>query len=285
MSGSDTETDGTEVAVPDKRDWPRTEYNTIDWEAAFEQGDHGFIPMVEQSSTAAGILACSLVIIRSLFSRADDSDTRIGFERQLNDAMSACPDGDDTEAGDAERRRRVIELLREIKEHRVERANFHIARIKAGIDKKVERRDIDAKSLLEKAAAFAEEAPDTYVEDLPATAPTPQADRPDEADDLEYSAEGAFVEALSRLLGGRLSVLREGIKPGPIAGALPPYPVSPEFAQRFDDLVREQFAPAMMAACRPFILQAEHRDPKERVAYILENMEERRSREILWESW
>lgn len=285
MSGSDTDKDGTELAVLSKRDWPRTEYGTIDWEAAFEQGDHGLIPMVERSSTAAGILACSLVIIRSLFSRADDADSRIGFERPLNDAMSESPDGDDTASGDAERRRQVIELLREIKEHRVERANFHIARIKAGIDKKVERRDNDAKKLLEQAAADAEETPDIDVGGAEAAESTPRPDQPDAADEPEFSAETAFVEALSRLLGGRLSVLREGIKPGPIAGALPPYPVSPEFAERFDELIRDQFAPAMMAACRPFILQAEHRDPKERVAYILENMEERRSREILWESW
>jgi hypothetical protein len=227
MSGSDTATDGTEVAVPDKRDWPRTEYGTIDWEAAFEDGDHGLIPMVERSSTAAGILACSLVITRSLFGRADDADTRIGFERQLN----------------------------------------------------------DAKKLLEQAAADAEETADIDVDDHEAAESAPLPDRPDDADEPEFSAEAAFVEALSRLLGGRLSVLREGIKPGPIAGALPPYPVSPEFAERFDALIRDQFAPAMMAACRPFILQAEHRDPKDRVAYILENMEERRSREILWESW
>lgn len=285
MSGNDTEADGTEVAVPDKRDWPRTEYNTIDWEAAFEDGDHGLIAMVEQSSTAAGILACSQVIIRSLFSRADDADTRIGFERQLNDAMSESPEGDDTESGDDERRRRVIELLREIKDHRVERANFHIARIKAGIDKQVERRDNDAKKLLEQAAADAEGTAEIDVDDAPAAESSPQPDHPDDADASEYSAEAAFVEALSRLLGGRLSVLREGISPGPIASALPPYPVSPEFAERFGELVRDQFAPAMMSACRPFILQAEHRDPKERVSYILENMEERRSREILWDSW
>ncbi|MEK9754366.1 MAG: hypothetical protein VW338_14325 [Rhodospirillaceae bacterium] len=136
---------------------------------------------------------------------------------------------------------------------RVERANFHIARIKAGIDQPVERRSED--------------------------------DAPDADEDSDISPEQAFVEALSRLLGGRLAALRDGVEPGRIGGAPPPYPVSVEFAERFDTLVREQFAPAMMGACRPFIMQADNRKPRERVAYILENMEQRRSREILWESW
>lgn len=256
MSANAGNAAGTAPAVPDKGDWPRTEHGTVDWEAAFERGEHALIAMVEQTATQAGILACGMVIIRALFSRANDAEERVDYERQLNEAMAASFDGDDVESDDV-RRARVIALLREIKEARIERANFHIARIKAGIDAPSERRGAGKD------------------EDKPAA---PVVDE-------NISAQAAFVEALSRLIGGRLEALRIGIEPGTIAGAPPPYPVSADFAERFDKLVRDQFAPAMTAACRPFIMQADHREPTERVAYILKNMEERRSREILWESW
>jgi len=299
---SDEDAVNAEVpAVPDKRDWPRTEYGTIDWEAAFEAPDVGLIPHVEQSQTANGILACSKVIIHSLFNRKDDADARLDYERKLNDAMIVNMDARDEAVEDAARRDAVITLLRDIKAERFERAEFHIARIKAGVEESQHRREADAAeddatpdvvthddaapdddaalaAPPDDEAPAAEDAPMPDVDDTPETEETPE-------DDIEFTAQEAFVEALSRLMAQRLETLRADVKPGPICRVAPPYPVSPEFAERFDKLIREQFAPAMMGACRPFIMQAEHQDPAARVDYILKNMEERRSREILWGSW
>ena len=151
MSANAGNAAGTAPAVPDKGDWPRTEHGTVDWEAAFERGEHALIAMVEQTATQAGILACGMVIIRALFSRANDAEERVDYERQLNEAMAASFDGDDVESDDV-RRARVTALLREIKEARIERANFHIARIKAGIDL------IETDPLAEEAFRFANRA-------------------------------------------------------------------------------------------------------------------------------
>jgi hypothetical protein len=244
------------AVVPDKKDWPRTSYGTIDWEPAFEHPETGLITLVEQAATAAGVLACCQVVIRALFSRKDDAETRVEYERRVNEAMILSFDGDDGN-DDETRKERVIGLLREIKDIRVERADFHIARIKMGIDKPDERR-----------------------ETMDADAPSGDAEQ-----HADISAPDAFVEALSQLLAGRLEALREDVAPGPIAGRPPPFPVSEAFAQRLDGLIRKEFAPAMMDACRPFLVQAEHKEPAQRIQFILENMEERRSREILWESW
>lgn len=249
MSGINSQVDDELPVVPDKRDWPRTEYGTIDWEAAFEQSDHGLIPLVEQTATASGILACGTVIIDHLFNRKGDADQRRRYDSLLREAVGQA-------VGDDLRRERVITLLRDIKMVRVEHAELHIARLKADAEAATERR--------------AEDNPD---------------DAHETEIDPDISAEAAFIEALSRLLAGRLEALRAGIKPGAIAGAPPPYPVSADFAKRFDRLVRDQFAPEMMATCRAFVLQAEHREPPERVAFILKNMEDRRSREALWQSW
>jgi hypothetical protein len=253
-----------EAAVPDKKDWPRTSYGTIDWEPAFEHPETGLITLVERAATMGGVLACCTVIIRALFSRQDDAETRVDYERRVNEAMSLSFDGEDDGASDDEtRKERVIALLREIKDIRVERAEFHIARIKMGIDTPVERRE-----------AAADDGSET----------SPERDPGAEAD-ADISAPDAFIEALSQLLAGRLEALREEVRPGPIAGRPPPFPVSEAFAGRLDDLIRREFAPAMMDACRPFIVQAERKEPGQRIQFILENMEERRSREILWESW
>jgi len=253
-----------QAVVPDKKDWPRTSYGTIDWEPAFEHPETGLITLVEQAVTAEGVLACCKVVIRALFSRQDDAETRVEYERRVNEAMILSFDGEDDSGGgddDAARKDRVIKLLREIKDIRVERAEFHIARIKMGIDKPDERRE---------------------TVDSDDTAGGSPGDSDQHAD---ISAPDAFVEALSQLLAGRLKALREDVEPGPIAGAPPPFPVSEAFAQRLDGLIRNEFAPAMMDACRPFLVQAEHKEPGQRIQFILENMEERRSREILWESW
>jgi hypothetical protein len=249
-----------EIAVPEKKDWPRTEHGTIDREAAFEAPESGLIPLVEQTATSDGILASCKVIIHALFSRQDDAEQRVAYERKINDAMILSFDGP-TNTGngddDATRCAQVISVLREIKDTRIERANFHVTRKKMSVSDPVEKRQEN-------------EVPPSN------TSKTGAAD---------ISAEDAFVEAISKLLAGRLGALRDNVKPGSIAGHAPPFPVSADFAKRFDTLVRKHFGPAMMDACRPFILQAENKPPPERVAFILENMEERRSREILWDSW
>ncbi len=256
-----------EAAVPNKKDWPRTEYGTIDWEPAFENPEHGLISLVEQAATGDGILACCKVIIHALFSRQDDAEERVAFERKVNDAMiltfdGSSADADSGKSGDAVRKERVIALMREIKDVRVERAEFHITRIKMGIvegEKRVEPTDAAESEFIDTAAPLVDEG--------------------------DISAEDAFVEAMSQLLAGRFEALRDNVPPGKVAGESPPFPVSEAFAQLFDGLVREHFAPAMMGACRPFIMQAEQKEPPERVSFIRENMEERRSREILWDSW
>ena len=254
-----------ETAVPEKKDWPRTEHGTIDWEAAFESPESGLISLVEQTLTSDGILASSKVIIHALFSRQDDAEQRITYERKINDAMILKFDGpaDANKCDeDATRRAQVISVLREIKDTRVERAQFHVMRKKMGANDPVEKRQ----------------------KIKPATSRTADIDETG-ADESNISAEDAFVEAISQLLAGRMQVLRDNVRPGRIAGQVPPFPASAEFAKRFDTLVREQFGPAMMGACRPFILQAENKPPPERIAFILKNLEERRSREILWDSW
>ena len=252
----------TETAIPPPKDtWPQARKKTIAWEDVFERPDTGLIAMIEQASTPDGLLRCSKIIIRSLFSRGDDASNRVEFERELNAIMAT--DKDPGEGYAMEPRKMAISLLmRDIKENRIARADAHAGRL--------ERGKTEADELEERRAVLSETSAirsDEIRRNIPAT------------------AEDAFVMAFSYMIERRLEVLREGVPQTPVDGQPLPFALSEAFAERFGALIIVHFAPAMLRPCHPFVRQAERLAAEEQVDFICAGMEERKNRETIWNAW
>ena len=114
--------------------WPKTPDGTTDWEVVFESATSGFVPLVAQARTSEALGQCTKLIIHKLFTRDADGAMVEKFIADLDAIVSGV-----SEAGElAETRERVIGLLREIKDDRLQRAEAYIARKKS--EKAGERR-------------------------------------------------------------------------------------------------------------------------------------------------
>jgi len=253
------------IKEPKKDNWPRTEHGTIDWEVVFERPKDGLIALVELSPNAEGLTRISKLIVKSLFSRDNDAETRVRFEREVDEIMV---NSNTTENAFALEPRKVLiaALLREIKTNRLLSASFHIARLKE--NKKLES-EADA---------------DERRADDPSN---PMVAEPYSADTREAppSPEAAFNMALTEMLAHRMSVLCRNVKQDHLMGRPLPFAVSHAFAERMLTLVRDHMALDMQAACRTFIRQAENQPPTHQVDFITKSMESRQSRQIIWASW
>ena len=246
------------AAQPKKDSCPRTEHGTIDWEVVFEKPDAGLIALVDQTNTPDGVLRVCRVIIHSLFSRDGDAETRVHFEKEINEIMVSS----DPSRGFALEPQKVliIDLLREIKENRILNASFHAAR--------QQQQDKLNQNKRQPAAASP-----TFKKFI-----APDRDSP------EY-VEDAFAMALTEMLAHRMQPLIHGAKPDIVKGALPAFAVSGAFLDRLLDMVYGYMAEEMESACRTIIRKAENEPPDRQVDFIVENMENRQSRQVLWEAW
>ncbi|MDD9876470.1 MAG: hypothetical protein OXR84_03410 [Magnetovibrio sp.] len=215
------------VEQPKKDSWPRTEHGTIDWEVVFEKPEIGLIALVEQTQTMDGIMRCSSVIIRALFSRDSDANNRRVYERQVNEVMLLG----DGSLPVSQRKGEIVKLMRQIKENRVMAAELHVRR---------------QKRKAEDAAAEAEAA--RRAEDEAAAAALAAASAPPD------DPEAAFRVAFPSMVAARMGALHKDVNQnGGLAGRPLPFPVSTAFAEHFGTLIAEHFAPAMSKPCRSFI--------------------------------
>lgn len=108
-----------------KAAWPKTPDGTTDWEYVFEDQSSGFIPMISQAKSPEALKMVATVILQKLFTRKNDIDERTRLIALLEHTIAA---GGDYNA----MLLKVGDLMREIKEERIEKARVYITRQRAG---------------------------------------------------------------------------------------------------------------------------------------------------------
>ncbi len=101
----------------------KTSDETTDWEAVFEGKENGLISLVENARSTAALRKCVLVVIHALLRRKADTANKLACERSLEEIIPADADADTKTGVDLERtRKKIVELLRTIKEIRKKKA-------------------------------------------------------------------------------------------------------------------------------------------------------------------
>ncbi|MFC1672631.1 hypothetical protein ACFL12_00620 [Pseudomonadota bacterium] len=114
------------MAENPKAAWPKTPDGTTDWEVVFEDPTSGFIPLIVQAQSAEALKMSATVIIEKLFTRRNDTDQRELMIARLGELVKEHGANMDTT------RTVVADLMREIKDERVEKARVYVERKRAG---------------------------------------------------------------------------------------------------------------------------------------------------------
>lgn len=234
-----------------------------DWEEIFESPEHGIIQLVRQAKTIGGLRQCTQLIIRSLFTRDDDTPIRGVYEQSLEDMLPhSGPNMPPMDRGVS----RVVQLLREIKMYRQRKHREHERQRAAGIpvSQETERRD------------NSDPLPGLEISQ---TLETPIAQN--DAHDIDTLFTDLFCDRIKR----RLAVLNSGITAEGNQGEAPPFILSQDFASHFDNLLREYFIPAFLKDSRALIAKTALQSPESRRDYLIDQFDGRVSSQNLWDKW
>mgnify|MGYP006865023557 CR=1 FL=1 len=238
---------------------PPPAFPVHDWEAVFESEESGFIPLVKQAKTVDGLRECTHLIIRSLFTRDNDADIRAVYEQALDNMLPRTgvdiPALDKGVSG-------IIQLLREIKMYRQTKAAEHQEQLnESSLDEPdpVERRE------------------DGEPDPLPGL----EISESFETDNGEEKiVEEIFADLLCQRVIRPLQILNQEInKPNP------PFILSKHFANHFNTLLREHFAPSFLADSRALVARTLLQPADKRREYLVEQFNGRVSAENLWDRW
>lgn len=113
------------MADTGKPAWPQTPDGTTDWEVVFEDPGTGFIQLIAQSPSKEILLQTTTLVLDKLFTRRGDEDEVERLKLRLEDIIAAPDDI-------ASKHTKVGDLLRQVKNVRVEKARIYIERKNAG---------------------------------------------------------------------------------------------------------------------------------------------------------
>lgn len=98
--------------------FPQTPQGVTDWEKVFEDPENGLIPVIAAAHTPDALRNCLVVVIKQLFTRQSDELEIARLMRQIDGLFDegSLPTSS------------AMALLREIKDHRLEKARQHLAK-------------------------------------------------------------------------------------------------------------------------------------------------------------
>lgn len=108
--------------------WPQTSEGTTDWEVVFEDPRTGLIAAVSAAKSASALKQSTILIIQKLFSRDGDEEEVKRFRAELDTILTTV----DTDEHLAATMQAVINLLRQIKIGRQQKAREYLAARKRG---------------------------------------------------------------------------------------------------------------------------------------------------------
>ncbi|CCQ74140.1 hypothetical protein [Magnetospira sp. QH-2] len=234
----------------------------VDWEIFFEAKDQGVIPLVKQARSLDTLEKCYAVTVAQLFRRDGDSDRRRTFEALFHELVGAGEQ--DLEAI----KERLTLVFRHIKEERKERVDM-LLKAKASKAEEEERRATEAQVDLD--------------EDESVELETPMATSPDEPEGP--TAREAFKEVFAQLFINRLMLMEADMDWCQKNHVKPPFFCSPDFSALFKQALIDHLGDAMADHFPSLLTRIKLKEPDDRLAYTLENLEDRKYRRVLWETW
>ena len=227
---------------------------SIDWEQVFEHPQTGFVSLIQQATTVKGIELCSREIVNKLFVRDTDSEKRAAFQHILDHLFAGATD---RKSDKQDVRSRVLMVMRQVKTERINRAALALEKKQT----EQERRE-------------AELEPDDS-EDLVAV----------EGGIDPTDAEGLLIHVFVDSYRSRFETLTTNIDARQAPGGSLPYLLSTDFADRFIEILRDDFGPSLARPYRGLLLQIENAPIDEREQMLRDVMREPTERATAWEAW
>ncbi|MEO5336411.1 MAG: hypothetical protein H7841_05910 [Magnetospirillum sp. WYHS-4] len=249
---------------------PRTEYGVVDWEQFFEHVTDGLVPLVRQARSRDALKKCSMVIVEGLFTRKDDHIHRQTFLRAIGDIVGETGDIEETKD-------RLIDLLRQLKEHRAERAAEFIRGKRAEEAAAPERRRPGPPPEIALVAG-----PSDNVLEFDTLGQT--STQPDQPGTTTVPAE-LFCLVFWEIIAERLEMLRRGLTRSPLLPSPLPYLFSKDFADRYQRIVVADIAPDLAQRLSTIIRPAELLPPEQRHQFLREQIDEHKNRRSIWALW
>ncbi len=106
-----------------KPDWPQTPDGTIDWETVFEHPETGIIPALSHAGNKQILHKITVTVIQQLFTRKNDEIQVQRFLKELDSILGETEGLEDL----PKMQESIINLLRRIKDGRIEKAAAYIA--------------------------------------------------------------------------------------------------------------------------------------------------------------
>ncbi len=258
----------TEENPPSKNSSVTAQPPSHDWEDIFESPETGFIPLLRQAKTIDGLREGTQLIIRSLFTRDNDAQIRAEYEQNLKRMI---PGADGEIPSMDQGLHAVVQLLREIKEHRLRRVAEHEVQLNEkapaeATNSEPERREVDERKPL----------PGLEI---------PQILENPALEDDQQIVYGIFTNLLCQRINNRLDVLNQQSNAEAIDDNLLPFMLSKDFARHFEKLLKEYFIPAFLDDSRALVARAMQQPAEQRQDYLVGQFEGRVSSQNLWDKW
>jgi hypothetical protein len=225
--------------------WPKLPNGTVDWKTVFEHPETGMIRLLEAARKPETLIDCTAMIIQALFTRDSDEDLRSKYIQKL--ATVATSDMGNFSAISA----KTTEILHGIKNDRIEGAAKWAAQ-KAETEPDKEKSGEERKQRLSQTL-----------------------------DDIEIIFADVFCDAFNH----KFQVMWGGVAPEPVDGRKLPFTVSSDFARVYEDVVREKFAPWIMARCRQMITDTKAKETGEYKSYLEGRINDPGAHNELWNLW
>lgn len=266
------------MAEPKQTRRHKTDDQETDWEAVFETPGQGLIPLIESAKSLAALRECTSLVIRTLFLRMNDEETRATYDAALEEIIAVG------EPGLESVKTKITELLRTIKEMRKEKQT--LAQLQPDADRRIQDDESAIGNVGE--AESDEEAEEDLMPDEERSgeeqavegqpAPTVKIDKDD-------PAREAFADVCWDVVGERLDVLQAGIPQQRAKDDKLPFVLSAAYAARFESVVRKYLAPPMADQCRGIVIRAASQPAENQRDFIRQNFEDKNGRRRLWKHW
>jgi len=259
-----------QATQPDRHPSPVDE---TDWETVFESPESGFVSLVKQAQSVNGLRQCTGLIIDKLFTRQNDGPFRAAYHAALKELLP-IEDGDNVDVSFS--KKRVIVLLRDIKQHRQRKAAKYVAQCR----QTPEQTDNNPVVTHDK-AGDTEKRQSKTPPSMPGLAGPVAESSPAPADDTIEVFSHVFCTALNERFRALYAPIEQAREPDDCL----PFVLSEDFSRHFESIVRHHIVPGILESSRGLVKMILEQPQDQRRTFLTNYLESRNGRQVLWEKW
>ena len=294
---------------------PRLPEGSVDWDHVFDAPETGLVARIEQSRSSQDLQSAMQLILKTLFNREGDAERRAVFTNLVSEILvQAKKTKSSAAAAMAEVKARVIQILHSIKEDRQKRARKALAAkakkealgsgqeaaggklgyhdrqpddVRITLPKTVTLPKVEMPTVDDELMGEEEEEEDEDFGDIPEITPTGVAAETfgDSPDGEAKVPDEFFADVVISLVMDNLAALRGDMVNTGGADKKLPFILSPAFAPRFEDVLRNHVLPGFTEGSYVAVSQMASNPKPEWLSCLTEVFSDPSQSLMMWERW